>query len=220
MSYLIPPGVHAADVRGDLVFLDAVHDAYLCAPRSLVGTLAGSSPHGVPPDAGLIAELMAAGLLVEDPKAGDRSIVGPARTATSDYIGEGNESGRVGAAQVLLLAAAGIITALRMKLHGPARWLANAEPAGKPVNRPADLQKAVALAWSFERLRPWLPGSGRCLPSSLLLLQFLRLHGIEAQWVFGVRTYPFEAHCWIEKDGVVLNDFIEHVRWFTPIAIA
>jgi hypothetical protein len=38
--------------------------------------------------------------------------------------------------------------------------------------------------------------------------------------VFGVRTHPFEAHCWLEKDRVILDDTVEHVRWFTPIARA
>ncbi len=72
----------------------------------------------------------------------------------------------------------------------------------------------------LDRLRPLIPRSGLCVPSSMLLLCYLRRHGIHAQWVFGVQTFPFEAHCWVEYDGVVLNDTLEHVCWYTPIAAA
>ena len=38
--------------------------------------------------------------------------------------------------------------------------------------------------------------------------------GIPAELVLGVRTFPFEAHAWVELDGRVLNDDLDHVGRF------
>lgn len=70
---------------------------------------------------------------------------------------------------------------------------------------------------AFRSLLPWAPFPGVCLYRSFFLLAFLRRAGLDATWVFGVRTWPFEAHCWLQFDEVVLDDRLEHVRRFTPI---
>ncbi|WP_150293281.1 lasso peptide biosynthesis B2 protein [Sphingobium estronivorans] len=74
------------------------------------------------------------------------------------------------------------------------------------------------LVQRFRQLRILLPRSGRCFVQSWLLIRILRKRGIAAEWIFGVRTYPFEAHCWVEWQGRVLNDWADHVRWYDPIA--
>ena len=53
-----------------------------------------------------------------------------------------------------------------------------------------------------------LPYESRCLLESLALLWLLRRAGVAATLVLGVRTLmgPFEAHAWVEYDGLVLND--------------
>ncbi len=47
-----------------------------------------------------------------------------------------------------------------------------------------------------------------CLPASLLLWWLLRRRGIAADLCIGARTLTgeFEAHAWVELDGIVLND--------------
>ncbi len=65
----------------------------------------------------------------------------------------------------------------------------------------------------------WLHVSFRCLPKSLRAALYLRSKGHEVDLVFGVRSYPFEAHCWLEQGGILLNDDPEHVRSYTPIVI-
>jgi len=47
-----------------------------------------------------------------------------------------------------------------------------------------------------------------CLHRSLTLWALLRLQGIEARLIFGVHKPEnhFEAHAWVEYDGLVLND--------------
>ena len=61
------------------------------------------------------------------------------------------------------------------------------------------------------------PFAGACLRQSFFGRSFLRARGFEAVWVVGVRTWPFEAHCWLQHGDVVLNDGAERVVAFTPI---
>jgi len=70
---------------------------------------------------------------------------------------------------------------------------------------------------AFRRLLPWAPFEGVCLYRSFYLLAFLRLRGFDATWMFGVRTWPFEAHCWLQLGDTVLDDSLDHVRSFSPI---
>lgn len=81
-----------------------------------------------------------------------------------------------------------------------------------------DVAQAAQLVCSFERLRPLLfSARGACLFNSLVLLEFLARHDLFPQWVFGVQARPFAAHCWVQQDGILFNDTIDHVRRYTPI---
>jgi hypothetical protein len=158
-------------------------------------------------------ELLEAGLLV----AGKGRVLRPLAhvPATADFHMIAAPAPPVKALTLLRLACAAVEAAMTSRGR-PSRWLrTRLKPeASPPVSR------AATLALQFDRLRPWIPWSGRCLPNSLLLIAFLRRHQIPADLVLGVHTFPFEAHSWVEYRGVVLNDSIEHVRWYTPIALA
>ena len=67
------------------------------------------------------------------------------------------------------------------------------------------------------RGQPFAPFQGECLFRAFLLLAYLRLEGRHATWVFGVRTYPFQAHCWLQVGDMVLNDAVERICGYTPI---
>jgi hypothetical protein len=74
-------------------------------------------------------------------------------------------------------------------------------------------RQAVALRqWA-----PWLPFQGECLYRSFLLRRVLRLRGCAALWVFGVQTWPFEAHCWLQIEDTVLDDAADRIAAYTPI---
>jgi hypothetical protein len=86
--------------------------------------------------------------------------------------------------------------------------------------RPESAVAAVARdARAFDQLTPFVPFQGQCLFRSFLLLAFLRAGGGDADWVIGVRTYPFEAHCWLQAGDIVLDDAAERVCGFTPILV-
>jgi hypothetical protein len=77
--------------------------------------------------------------------------------------------------------------------------------------------RVAEAARAFWRMSPWLPIEGECLVRSALLMRFLQRRGLEADWVFGVRLWPFTAHCWVQLDGVCLNDDVERLTSYTPI---
>jgi hypothetical protein len=70
---------------------------------------------------------------------------------------------------------------------------------------------------TFNSLRLFYPRSYLCLFDCLALLNYLSFHSIFPTWVFGVVADPFSAHCWLQQDGVVLNDTVETVAKYTPI---
>jgi Transglutaminase-like superfamily len=71
---------------------------------------------------------------------------------------------------------------------------------------------------AFDWLRPFaFSARNGCLMDSLALVEFLARENMFARWVIGVRVHPFEAHCWVQHEDVVLNDLPERVRKFTPV---
>ena len=53
-----------------------------------------------------------------------------------------------------------------------------------------------------------------CLQRSAACVCLLRRRGVPAELVLGVRTFPFGAHAWVEHDGRILNDDLDHVGRF------
>lgn len=84
-------------------------------------------------------------------------------------------------------------------------------------NDPLEFAETERLLAIFDTLRPFFPAEYLCLFDSLLLVEFLAQKGIYPTWVFGVRTKPWGAHCWVQQSDVVLNDYLERVRNYTPI---
>lgn len=103
-----------------------------------------------------------------------------------------------------------------------ARLLSLATPErGAPLEATSSVRSdVVRAARVFADLLPWLPFEGACLRRSALLLAFLRRRGLAARWVFGVRVWPFRAHCWVQIDDLCLNDDVERLRAYTPILVA
>ncbi len=82
-----------------------------------------------------------------------------------------------------------------------------------PIAEPR-LSELVSAA---RRARPWTPFEGECLQRSFQLGCYLASHGVAVDWVFGVRTWPFSAHCWLQIDDIVVGDRLDRVARYTPI---
>lgn len=88
------------------------------------------------------------------------------------------------------------------------------------LRRQFDSDLAARCVIKYQRLRPLLfTSADECLFDSMTLSEFLRFYGLSADWVFGVISVPFSAHCWLQQGGTVLNDVPETVRKYTPILV-
>jgi hypothetical protein len=73
------------------------------------------------------------------------------------------------------------------------------------------------IAADFSRLDLFLTTLHQCLSRSLAVGFHLAHRGYRPDLVLAVRLGPFHAHCWIECDGMLVNDRYERVRDFQPI---
>lgn len=208
------PAVRFAAVGRDLVVLDLAEDAYHCVPDAWPAEAdAGDGLGGLDPS--VLQSLRAAGWIEgsEPPRLQDPAVP-PGRDLA------GRPPARIGPRDLAHLAAA----LWRLRRLGPdptilelLRSLPPPRPPVRACDRAKDEAGAVSAAAVLDRLMPWLPGRWLCLRRSALAMIFLRRRGLDADWVFGVRTWPFEAHCWLEAGGVCLTDDWERARSFTPI---
>ena len=219
MSFFLAPGVHAVQVHDDIVFLDTLADAYFCLGGA--ADLLALGPGGqveVTRQAPAV-QLVEAGLLSRaDP--GPRSTpIAPtvsARQVAPDPA-RAQASARLRAPRSAMIAALGVSwTVSRRFSRASFSQLLSGPPAALGAHdepTPA-LLEAVR---QFERLRPWLPLPGECLLRSYHLRAFLRARGLDALWVFGVRTWPFAAHCWLQAGVTALDDDLERLVAYQPI---
>jgi hypothetical protein len=74
------------------------------------------------------------------------------------------------------------------------------------------------LVHAMMRATDLLPFTVNCVVRSFALKHLLAQHGFPTQLVIGVQLEPFIAHCWVQADGELLNDKLDCIRSFTPIA--
>ena len=209
MRFSLAPDVYAARLVDDLVFLTITADTYFCLIDGARHLALG--PEGVvdaEPDPA--RDLIAAGLILEGPPNPRTSL--PPPIAVELPIA----SARPGMACVATavrfnLYAARAVKALSMK------QLVDLAATEARAPLPAPGPSLLRASQRFQRLAPWLPREGVCLMRSLQQKLFLAAQGFRVNWVFGVRTWPFEAHCWLQAGEVVLDDTVEHAGGFTPL---
>lgn len=75
----------------------------------------------------------------------------------------------------------------------------------------AGVKRAKQIVEAFFDLRPLLlAGPDQCWLDSLALLQWLSIHKIYPELVFGVRTRPmFYSHCWVQEDRIFYGSPLE-----------
>ena len=214
----LAPDVHLILSGDDVVILDVRADAYLCVPgaaasirlRSLDGALTVADP-------ALEADLLAAGVIAAATGAPCPAWTLPPlprRSAVTAPLPPPNWRDL----PQMLACVLDVARAYRGK--SLRELIRAAEPSGqtrKPVGVTPELLRLVA---QFHRWVPYAPVSGKCLLRAFMLLRLLRRHGHNARWVFGVRTWPFQAHCWLQVGDMVLDDDFDRLVAFQPIAVA
>lgn len=192
----------------DLVMLDIAGDAYFMAPGAGRLMRTGADGCWVIDDAD-VADLLGA-------RAGEP--LGPAASLHGARAVRGLvlTTAPIGLGDLLAFATAAAIVVFRFNGVGLSDILAAARPRGGK-RPPVDEGRLARAVDAFYRLLVFAPRQGVCLYRSFFLLQFLRARGLDARWVFGVRSWPFRAHCWLQAEDLVLDDSLDHVAAFTPI---
>ncbi len=211
MRLFLADGVHAVQIADDFVFLDVAADAYFCLGGvSDVIALAPGGEIDVRHDE--TAEQLLEGGLLSPRMIPDRPPPPPKPAASSWRQG----ANRAAPLDVCLSALAVTLSVRRdFANRSFAALLEDPGPNGLQSGEPsAALLEAAA---QFEHLRPWAPLHGECLLRSYHLHAFLRARGFDALWVFGVRTWPFNAHCWLQVGRTVLDDDLERLAAYAPI---
>jgi hypothetical protein len=216
MPYALLPHVRAVAVDEDLVFLDIAADRYLCLPGggAIVRQTAGPTDDGVWRDLvrqGLAAEGVAAEGV--SPAAPSPPIALPAR----DVVDLAPCPPTVQDVRQLVMAYLDVLVGYRPRSF--AEVLRQARRRGPPAATRVT-PELIRLCRVFHTLAVWAPVSGKCLERSFFLLRFLQRSGVDAQWMFGVRVWPFRAHCWLQADDVALDDAAERLAAYSPILAA
>lgn len=216
MNRLLRSDVHCAAIGRDVVILDLAEDAYFCISEAMTSP-GPFALDRLTPEAGEL--FLDAGLLASRPAEAARRPQVELPTPARDL--RHIRARRPGGGDVLAAMAA--LSDLRRRGRDPTVAALLASVAGAARHGPArlcDPYLAGLRAATFAELLPWLPFEGACLRRSALLMAWLRLRGLRAHWVFGVRVWPFRAHCWVQIDDLCLNDDVERLAAYTPILIA
>jgi hypothetical protein len=116
---------------------------------------------------------------------------------------------------------ASVTASLALRFVGLERVLTRVRRRNEVESRrvpPLDIERIRSLIGDFGALRPWFfTSKNQCLFEALALSEFLARYRIYPTWVFGVQARPFAAHCWLQQDGVLFNDTVDHIRRYTPI---
>lgn len=213
MHAYLKPHIHMTPVGDDVVVLDVRHDTYFCLiGASAVLTLDNNGAVAARTDNALQA-LAQAGLLSDTVDRRKPMPVTPSRATRLELEAPATLWERARFVRTSL-------SVLRDYHCASFATLIN-DPGSKAMGRMADpessaLHRQVAL---FARWLPWVPAQGTCLYRAFFLRRLLWERGLVADWVFGVTTWPFSAHCWLQVEDLLLDDDVDRVRAYRPIMV-
>ena len=233
-TYWLARHVHVCRSGTSVVLLDLRQDQYIGVTGEVMdglgGTIAGW-PAGAPANAAtasrcadLLAKMRTSGMLAPDAQTGKPAEPISMPRAESPLIeGYRKKPVKITPRDVSRFVGACASARLQMRCFSLERLVSRARarhPTGTAPHLQPDLARVRDCVQVFRRLRPLLyTGHDACLLDSFTLRLFLARHGFGPRWVFGVRTGPFTAHCWLQDGTVVINDTPEQVRRFTPIMV-
>lgn len=171
----------------------------------------------------IVAELLTRGILCAEPRGREP----PADSVVSvsgelACIGEEFDAWariRIGHINAFLRAFAYSSISLRCRnLRAVVNSVRNGSAKHRAKEATVHVDEIARLVHVFRRLRAYVfSANGRCLIHALTLVNFLRLYGVHATWVIGVKTDPWAAHSWAQFGSYLLDTTPERVCSFTPI---
>ncbi|MCO8018706.1 lasso peptide biosynthesis B2 protein [Brevundimonas diminuta] len=201
--------VHTAQIATDIVVLDVEADRYSCLLGAALYVRLGQNGRLEAANEDVAGALEAAGFATRSPLSTSHMPPTPANRELSMVSSTSRiETVR---ASLAFLAAKWIFKDKTLgeliRFHDAVRR--RSDPIAEPR-----LSEFVSAA---RRARPWTPFEGECLQRSFQLRCYLASHGVAVDWIFGVRTWPFCAHCWLQFDDIVVGDRLDRVARYTPI---
>jgi hypothetical protein len=207
------PSAFAVRSQGDLIVLDIRDDSYSLIVDAIADDPGAAMlrPLDVPLTQDALEALMDAGLIGEERATGAQPLSTPRCRLRSDD--RRRTWATPGDVVNLLSAVRGSRRRLRRDM--PCRGYRTTRTTA--VVAPAVLEAAMG---SLAAARLIVPSPARCLPASLVTVLFLARRGIAGEIVFGVRTHPFLAHCWVEVGGTLVDEEPERAAAYIPICVA
>lgn len=220
----LPPDVHMCEIGGTILFLDIRGDRYVrltdIQSEWLFEVIETEKPEAISDDARRFCSRLVERSLLRPGDGAGRPLAPLQHTPPTSSLFE------LGLTSSASLASVGRMTAaiadcwwtFRHRQLFPAVRAARRWKAGLAGTAAEDPHSVYASICAFREIAPYFFTSrDQCLFRSLTLAKFLSLEGSRCDWIFGVRLDPFEAHCWIERDGVVLNEFTDKAREYRAI---
>lgn len=234
-TYYLNPSVHWRLVHGFCIVLDVTNDRYISIPAhsvtplltylSEVDGMAIQAPPPIIPShlLPLIDDLVAAGVLTRE-QHNPSTLTRTPHPQPPARVLKASDSSSVRRRSAILFP--GFLAACvsahyslnRTSLRQIVSHVANRRAQFLSRAMKSSVQEITDLTCTFHDMRPLYPHRYLCIFDSLALLNFLAQRHIFPKWVFGVSADPFEAHCWVQFQDIVLCDTIDFsARRFTPI---
>lgn len=222
MTLSLANGIACCDCNGAVILLDVRRDRYFALGPESGRALLGLA-HGEASTAGrqsALDALVTRGVLRDTSDLTRPTILTVAPAIDSSILDADAPRGRLDPGAVGRAARALATATVGLRARSFAKRLTVATRQ-RPADERDDLIAVFAdYAARFEKARRYLPFDRSCLRDSFALLDFLRHLPARPRIVFGVRTDPFRAHCWIQHEGLLLNEVVDLANLFTPILVA
>lgn len=205
MAIELANGVSYCLLDGTAIFFDLVRDRYFATSSTVLKNASSTTP------------LARRGLLVGSGELG-QSVRPVARLKPNENIASPESGSGMFATMIALSAMLRTVVVLRRTgLATAIRRSRIRRPAYRTRN--AGLSEYQRILSSFKWVDRLYDQNRACLTRSLAMRSVLSAQSLPATLVIGLKLHPFSAHAWLQKDDVVLNDTLDRVRHYQPVAL-
>lgn len=218
----VPEDIPYCVVGQSVIFLDMKTSRYLGLPQSSApafSRLIASDGEIDENDRGSLMPLFTRGYLTQIPGPQKMPCCPEIAAPRTDYVAA--NLGSAPPKYVLRAALAQIGMAARLatfSLPQILSWLRSRPLPDTATTADQELQ-LLQIASAFASVSYAIGRADRCLLRSLAMFALCRKFGILTHLVIAVRSDPFSAHCWVQRESTVLNDSVENVRTYIPILV-
>jgi len=223
-----------------LVFLDLHNDKYSCLESRHTKPIAALLGLPTPPINGsgapdhltytankdvstIVQSLIDSGLATRNPNEGKRAKFITQDSELRELLGyEIGAAPKIRAGHVINFFRALIVTKSSLRFSSMEHTVTRVKRRKARYNSrhatAPDAGRINELVEIYKILKPlFVTVKDECLFNSLFLIEFLACYRVYPNWYFGVRLNEFYAHCWVQDDNVIYDDFIQSTCQNQPI---